>query len=223
MVDGEGLELCRVESFFLFGDRRVREASSSSSNDQCLFLYAHLWPPRQDRRDDPVLGELYPRGLPDARALLRGRLADVEAEPEFFVSRFLVFIFFDRGQNCEEALFCSFSRSVSKRLCLRDRVCARERERERAQKETEEKGAGDGTSEAGINQPPTLSRSVAPQILLSHLSAAASHRGSGMPPRRQRRCTACATGRTDLSFPIFKKGLRENVDTERESEDDFDF
>ena len=71
--------------------RRRRRRSKLSALSPLLslllqaFLFSYLWPPRQDRRDDPVLGKLDPRGLPDARALLRGRLADVEAEPFFLL------------------------------------------------------------------------------------------------------------------------------------------
>ena len=61
--------------------RRRRRRSKHSALSPLLslllqaFLFSYLWPPRQDRRDDPVLGKLDPRGLPDARALLRGRLS----------------------------------------------------------------------------------------------------------------------------------------------------
>jgi len=88
--------------------RRRRRRSKISALSPLLslllqaFLFSYLWPPRQDRRDDPVLGKLDPRGLPDARALLRGRLADVEAEPFFFVEWN---DFSKRGTTCEEALF----------------------------------------------------------------------------------------------------------------------
>lgn len=89
--------------------RRRRRRSKISALSPLLslllqaFLFSYLWPPRQDRRDDPVLGKLDPRGLPDARALLRGRLADVEAEPFFVVVEWNDFS--KRGTTCEEALF----------------------------------------------------------------------------------------------------------------------
>jgi len=88
--------------------RRRRRRSKISALSPLLslllqaFLFSYLWPPRQDRRDDPVLGKLDPRGLPDARALLRGRHADVVAEPFFFVEWN---DFSKRGTTCEEALF----------------------------------------------------------------------------------------------------------------------
>lgn len=54
-----------------------------------------------------------------------------------------------------------------------------------------------------------------PSRFYAHLSAAASQRGSGMPPRRHRRWTACATGRADLSLPMAFFGWREKEKEER--------
>ena len=94
--------------------RRRRRRSKISALSPLLslllqaFLFSYLWPPRQDRRDDPVLGKLDPRGLPDARALLRGRLSDVEAEPDDYY-----YVFFRIGKLAFVSICWAFSCTTS--------------------------------------------------------------------------------------------------------------
>ena len=55
--------------------KEKKEFNSVSLSLSLSSLFFYLWPPGEDRRDDPVLRELEPRGPADAGALLRGRLS----------------------------------------------------------------------------------------------------------------------------------------------------
>jgi len=77
----------RVEFFFVSlrcRRRRIVDRRRSFFPSRFLSFFpppnSYIWPPREDRRDDPVLRELEPWRADDAGPLLGRLFADVEAE-----------------------------------------------------------------------------------------------------------------------------------------------
>ena len=87
---------------------RSKEKKEFNSFLSFSLSFFYLWPPSEDRRDDPILRELEPRGPADAGALLRGRLSDVEAEPDDYY-----YVFFRIGKLAFVSICWAFSCTTS--------------------------------------------------------------------------------------------------------------